>query len=114
MGNVGSVENDRCKKPETQSSIQIVEFTPTISIALDFGTDGLSISYLVNGEIIIQDNWKSRQYCDGVVQKTAILIDNDGTVNKFGQDAIDYYLRLPSKQNNWMLFKEFITDLYGK
>ena len=74
----------------------------------------MSISYLVNEEIIIQDNWKSKQYCNGVVQKTAILINNDGEVNQFGQDAIDIYLRLPSQQNNWMLFKEFITDLYGK
>ena len=96
-----------------QSKVHVIDFTPTVRVALDFGTDGLAISYLVNDKIMIQDSWKSNKYRDGVTQKTAVLIDSDGEVNQFGQDAIDYYLQLPSKQNDWMLFKEFVTDLYG-
>ena len=94
-------------------SVGVIDFTPTIRIALDFGTDGLAIAYLIDDKIIIQDSWKSQKYRNGVTQKTAILIDTDGRVNQFGQDAIDYYLQLPSKQYDWMLFKEFVTDLYG-
>ena len=95
------------------SSVELSDFTPTIRIALDFGTDGLAIAYLVEDKIIIQNSWKSKKYRDGVTQKTAVLIDSDGNINQFGQDAIDIYLKLPSKQNDWMLFKEFVTDLYG-
>ena len=60
-----------------------------------------------------QDVWKSKKYKDNITQRTAILIDNDGKLNQFGQDAIDTYLELQSKQNEWMLFKEFVTALYG-
>ena len=84
-----------------------------MSIIIDLGTDSLAISYLINDKIIIQNKWKSKKYGSNVTQKTAILIDNDGTHNRFGQDAIDAYLEMPGKQDNWMLFSEFVSDLYG-
>ena len=106
----GDFDQDEKKQNDT---FHRIEFRPAISIIIDLGSDGLAVSYVVNDQILIQDSWKSKKYRDNITQKTAILIDSDGKVNQFGRDAIDMYLKLHTKQNDWMLFREFVTDLYG-
>ena len=73
----------------------------------------IAIAYVINGKLIVQTTWKSKKYRHNITQKTSILLDNDGSVNQFGDDANDMYLQLPSKQNDWMLFNEFMSSLYG-
>ena len=90
-----------------------IDFKPKIAIAIDFGSNGLKIAYFANNQIITHNKWKSKKHGDDIIQKTSVLINIDGKVNQFGQDAIDMYLEIPSKQNDWMLFKDFITSLYG-
>ena len=68
---------------------------------------------MINGKIVTQTTWKSKKYRNNVTQKTSILIDDNGSVNQFGGDANDMYLQLPGKQDDWMLFNEFISSLYG-
>ena len=63
--------------------------------------------------MITHTQWKCKKYGKNIIQKTSVLIDINGKVNQFGQDAIDMYLKIPPKQNDGMLFKDFITSLYG-
>eukprot|EP01084_Bolivina_argentea_P308141 532737_1 len=91
-----------------------LDIAPKVTIVIDFGTYGLALTYLVDGKVVSQTQWRSRKYRNNDKQKTMILIDDDGKVNQFGADANDIYLQLPGKQDNWMLFDEFVTALYDE
>ncbi len=97
------------KGAQKKEIIHRIDGKPKIAVAIDFGTYGLKISYSVNGKILTQNSWKSKKYGNNISQRTAILIDGDGKLKQFGQDAIDMYLKRP----DWTLFRELVSELYG-
>ncbi len=58
-----------------------------VSIAIDFGTDGLGIAYAFNDQIYVHDKWKSKKYGSVIKPKTIILLDDDNNTVASGMDA---------------------------
>lgn len=61
--------------------------TCKVSIAIDFGTDGLGVAYAYNNEIYVHDKWKSKKYGSTVKPKTIILFDDEKKKVAVGMDA---------------------------
>eukprot|EP01083_Nonionella_stella_P165515 550829_1 len=83
-----------------------------LHIAIDFGTDGLGLAYAIGDEVYIHNKWNSARYADVVKPKTIILLDKQGDVECFGQEAKEIYMTLKSKKDH-MLFERFKMSLYG-
>eukprot|EP01083_Nonionella_stella_P004290 12396_1 len=83
-----------------------------LHIAIDFGTDGLGLAYAIDDEVYVHSKWNSERYVDVEKPKTIILLDRDGEVDCFGQDAKELYMKLKSKKEH-MLFERFKMALYG-
>eukprot|EP01084_Bolivina_argentea_P301963 521111_1 len=90
-----------------------LENTFKVSIAIDFGTDGLGIAYAFNNEIYVHDKWKSKKYGAVTKPKTIILLDDEKNTVAFGMDAKHVYMNLTDEERNeWMLFERFKMSLY--
>eukprot|EP01084_Bolivina_argentea_P130873 231041_1 len=86
-----------------------------ISIAIDFGTDGLGVAYALPNanEIYVHDKWNSKHYGTIVKPKTIILFDDKFETVAVGLDAKHVYMNLSSnKKQTWMLFERFKMSLY--
>ena len=86
-----------------------------ISIAIDFGTDGLGVAYALpnDARIHVHDKWKSRKYGTIVKPKTIILFDENFEVVNVGLDAKHAYIDLTNQRDKWMLFERFKMSLFG-
>ena len=45
------------------------------------------MAYAYGGEVFIHSRWSSKKYADRIKRKTSILIDENGEMQQFGQDA---------------------------
>lgn len=59
----------------------------SVTIAIDFGTDGIGLAYAFNDEIYIHDKWKSKRYGSITKPKTTILLDDEQNTVAVGIDA---------------------------
>eukprot|EP01083_Nonionella_stella_P252833 870680_1 len=82
-----------------------------LNIAIDFGTDGLGLAYAICDQVYIHSTLNSERYKDVVKPKTIILLDKQGEVECFGQEAKEIYMTLKSKKGH-MLFERFKMSLY--
>ncbi len=60
-----------------------------LSIAVDFGTDGIGMAYAFNDDIHVHSKWSANKYGDQVKPKNIILIDENANPIGFGMDAKD-------------------------
>eukprot|EP01083_Nonionella_stella_P318465 1164241_1 len=74
-----------------------------LHIAIDFGTDGLGLAYAIGDEVYIHNKWNSARYADVVKPKTIILLDKQGDVECFGQEAKEMFsdiIRIKDRKQN--------------
>ena len=88
-----------------------------MSIAIEFGTDGLGVAYALQdsleAKIRVHDKWKSKKFGTVVNTKTIILFDENHEVVNHGLDAKSAYINLVNQRDTWMLFERFKMSLYG-
>ena len=85
-----------------------------LSIAIDFGTDGVAIAYAYNNGVFPHTQWEYSQLDQHTIKpKTQILLNEDGKKIAFGRDAqINYMITDNETSKNWMLFEKFKMHLY--
>ena len=75
---------------------QVVSEDPEfkVSIAVDFGTDGIGVAYAYNNEIHVHSKWGDgdSKYGEQVKPKTIILLNESAEPINFGMDAMDNYI----------------------
>ena len=84
-----------------------------ITIAIDFGTDGIALAYSINNKIYIHEEWANTKYGTNIKPKTIILLNENYEPLGFGKDAKFNYISMPMMKNKWYLFEKFKMSLYG-
>eukprot|EP01084_Bolivina_argentea_P021873 40658_1 len=85
-----------------------------VTIAIDFGTDGLGVAYALpnSNQIHVHDKWKTKKYGSIVKPKTILLFDDNFNLVNVGMDAKLVYIDLPNQRDEWMLFERFKMSLF--
>jgi len=84
---IDPIDHTTTKLKPPSHSIDEKEQQFKVHIAIDFGTDGVGLSYAYNGKVFVHSKWDSKKYGDQIKPKSLILLDSKGQTMAFGLDA---------------------------
>eukprot|EP01084_Bolivina_argentea_P087406 157869_1 len=87
-----------------------------LTIAIDFGTDGLGLAYAYNNKIHAHSEYDAKRFASAIKSRNTVLIrqnDNkEGKAVSFGVEARFSYMNIGEECDDFLLFERFKMSLY--